>query len=72
VKEEYLDRIVPIGERHLQRTFQEFAVHYHRERNHQGLGNELIDRPTAQRRIGPVRRRQRVGGILSYDYRSAA
>jgi transposase InsO family protein len=72
VKEECLDRIVPLGEGHLRRTLDEFAVHYHRERNHQGLGNELIDRPTAQRPIGPVRRRRRVGGVLSYYYRSAA
>jgi hypothetical protein len=72
VKEECLDRIVPLGEGHLRRTLQEFAVHYHRERNHQGLGNELIDRPTAQPPIGPVRRRRRVGGVLSYYYRSAA
>jgi putative transposase len=72
VKEECLDRIVPVGERHLQRTLQAFAVHYHRERNHQGLANELIDRPTARRPNGPVHRRRRVGGILSYYYRSAA
>jgi hypothetical protein len=44
---------------------------YHRERNHQGLANELIDRPPAERRTGAVRRRQRVGGVLNY-YRSAA
>jgi transposase InsO family protein len=72
VKEECLDRIVPVGEGHLRRTLQEFAVHYHRERNHQGLGNELIHCPTAQRPMGPVRRRQRVGGVLGYYYRSAA
>jgi transposase InsO family protein len=72
VKDECLNRIVPLGERHLRRTLQEFATHYHHERNHQGLGNELIDAPVAQQRTGPVRRRQRVGGILSYYYRSAA
>jgi hypothetical protein len=32
----------------------EFVDHYHRERNHQGLGNELIDR---------VRQEQTIGGI---------
>jgi len=50
----------------------EFVVHYHGERNHQGLDNELIDQPTRQRASGPVRRRERVGGLLSYYYRAAA
>ena len=72
VKEECLNRIVPLGEQHLRRTLHDFTTHYHRERNHQGLANELIDTPTAQRTTGVVRRRQRVGGILSYYYRSAA
>jgi transposase InsO family protein len=72
VKEECLNRIVPLGERHLRKTLHEFATHYHCERNHQGLANELIDRPDALRPTGAVRRRQRVGGILSYYYRSAA
>jgi len=34
--------------------------------------NELIDGPAAQRDSGAVRRRQRVGEILSLYYRSAA
>jgi putative transposase len=72
VKEECLDLIVPLGERHLRRTLHEFAMHYHRERNHQGLANELIDGHPAEQTRGAIRRRQRVGGILSYYYRSAA
>jgi len=72
VKEECLKRIVPLGERHLRKTLHEFATHYHRERNHQGLANALIERPLAQRRMGAVRRRQRVGGILNYYFRLAA
>ena len=39
IKEECLDRVIPFGERHLRRTIAEFVEHYHRERNHQGLGN---------------------------------
>jgi len=35
--------------RHLRRTLREFVTHHHRERNHQGLANELIDGPAAQR-----------------------
>jgi len=72
VKEECLNRIVPLGELHLRKTLHEFAAHYHRERNHQGLANELIEPPAGQRPSGAIRRRQRVGGILSYYYRSAA
>jgi putative transposase len=72
VKEECLNRILPLGEWHLRQTLREFATHYHRERNHQGLANELIERPAAQRPMAAVRRRQRVGGILNYYYRSAA
>jgi transposase InsO family protein len=72
VKEECLNRIVPLGERHLRKTLHEFAMHYHRERNHQGLDDVLIERRSAQRTAGRVFRGQRVGGILSYYYRSAA
>jgi transposase InsO family protein len=71
VKEECLNRVIPLGERHFRRTLAEFVVHYHRERNHQGLGNELIDGIGTQPRSGRVRRRHRIGGLLSYYYRAA-
>ena len=45
-------------------------VHYHCERNHQGLGNELIDGMEVQPQNGRVRRRERVGGLFSYYYRA--
>jgi putative transposase len=72
IKEECLDRVLPLGEWHLRRLIREFVAHYHIERNHQGIGNALIDRPPAQAATGPIRRRQRVGGVLSYYYRAAA
>jgi putative transposase len=71
IKEECLDRIVPLGELHLRRLVREYVAHYHAERNHQGIGNALIDRPPPQPAVGPIRRRQRAGGILSYYYRAA-
>jgi putative transposase len=71
IKEECLDRIIPIGERHFRRALTEFVDHYHRERNHQGLDNALIDdstcRPTGRR----IRRRPRLGGLLNYYERAA-
>ncbi len=72
IKHECLNRVIPLGERHLRRTLADFVAHYHGERNHQGLDNELIDRPPQQRVGGPVRRRQRLGGLLSYYYQTAA
>ncbi|OOO01118.1 MAG: hypothetical protein USCGTAYLOR_02678 [Chromatiales bacterium USCg_Taylor] len=48
-------------------------VHYRAERNHQGLDNRLI-RPSTVVWLpqGPVRRRERLGGMLSYYQREAA
>jgi Integrase core domain len=68
---ECLDRIVPLGERHLRRTTHEFIAHYHDERNHQGIGNELITGPAPHQNAGRIRRRQRLGGLLNYYDRAA-
>ena len=42
IKEECLDRLIPIGKRHLRRAMAEYGEHYHQERNHQGLEDRLI------------------------------
>jgi hypothetical protein len=42
IKEERLDRLVPLGERHFRRAIAEFVAHHHHERNHRGL--EIGDR----------------------------
>ena len=55
IKHECLNRVIPVGERHLRRTIAEYVEHYHRERNHQGLANELIDGPSAIARDGRIR-----------------
>ena len=71
IKQECLSRVIPFGERHLRRTIAQYLEHYHRERNHQGLGNALIDDrthgPTGKR----IRRRPRLGGLLNYYERAA-
>jgi hypothetical protein len=67
IKEGCLDRIIPLGKRHLRRAVHEYVVHYHRERNHQSLGNAFIDGVEA-RSVGVIRRRPRLGGLLyCYD-----
>ena len=50
---------------------QDAVAYLHRERNHQGLDNALIDArphgPTGKR----IRRRSRLGGLLNYYERAA-
>jgi putative transposase len=72
VKSECLHRIVPLGEKHLRAALRAFMDHYHEERPHQGLGNQLIAPKTALREQGPVCCRQRLGGVLKFYYREAA
>jgi hypothetical protein len=52
IKTECLDRVVPLGERHLRHLLREFIDHYRAERNHQGIGNELLSgHPTDARAV---------------------
>ena len=67
IKEECLSRMILLGERHLRRAVTEYARHYHSERNHQGLNNELIIRSgTTAAATGPVKCHERLGGLLRY------
>jgi hypothetical protein len=70
MKEECLDRIIPIGDGHVRRAMSEFVAHYHRERNHQGLEYALIEGAPV-RGGGRVHRQSRLGGLLNF-YRRAA
>ena len=73
IKSECLDRMIFFGERSLRRAVAEFVRHYHGERNHQGLDNQLIEPDEAVgSRQGGVECRQRLGGMLNYYYRKAA
>ena len=71
IKSECLDRMVLVGERHLRRAVDEYMEHYHLERTHQGLGNELIA-GVPEHCGGAVQRRKRLGGLLNSYYREAA
>jgi hypothetical protein len=73
LKEECLHRMIFFGETPLRKAISEFLAHFHRERNHQGLDNRLIDGGEAiDRASGQVRCRKRLGGMLRYYYRVAA
>ena len=71
IKDECLDRIIPVGERHFRRAVAEFVAHYQRERNHQSLENELIQSAAVRVVTGKVRRRPRLGGLLNFYERAA-
>src|SRR5262249_10669401 len=64
---------VVAGESSLHRATAPFVLHYHQERNHQGLDNKII-RPefSPLPSTGPIRCRKRLGGMLNYYYREAA
>ena len=72
IKNECLNRMIFFGERSLRKATREFAAHYHRERNHQGLDNQLIEPDDrAESTFRAVECVQRLGGLLRF-YRSAA
>ena len=73
IKESCLNRIIFFGEESLRKAVQDFVAHYHGERNHQGLANQLISpEPDHLCNTGEVQRRERLGGMLNYYYRAAA
>jgi putative transposase len=73
VRTECLRRVIPRGEKHLRTILSEFQLHYHTERNHQGLGNELLTPlPANSNADGAIRCRERLGGVLKYYHREAA
>ena len=52
---------------------REYVEHYHRERNHQGLDNRLLQHALPPKRGATnVQRRDRLGGLLNFYYREAA
>ena len=71
-KSECLERMVLLGEGHLRAAVREFVHHYHEERPHEGLGNELIAPKATVIGTGQMKCRDRLGGVLKFYYREAA
>ena len=73
IKEECLDRMILFGDASLRRALREYAAHYHGERNHQGVGNQLLQPiATVSSTNEPIQCRERLGGMLNFYYREAA
>jgi putative transposase len=73
LKSECLDRMIFFGRKSLENAVREYVEHYHAERTHQGLDNELIepvDDPDSV--AGRIECRERLGGMLKFYHRRAA
>ena len=72
IKHECLDKMIYFGEDSLRNAVNEYLIHYHQERNHQGLENQLIiplEKPPDK--DAPIETVERLGGMLKH-YRRAA
>ena len=73
LKSECLDRMIFFGRKSLENALHEYVEHYHAERNHQGLGNELIEPVNDPDTVaGRIECRERLGGMLKYYHSRAA
>jgi transposase InsO family protein len=74
-RRECLDRILVLGQLHLERVLQEFAAHYNAERPHRGLRLARPSPRTSSSSVsggGAVRRRDRLSGLVDEYYREVA
>jgi putative transposase len=81
IKTECLDHFIVFGLRHFDYLCREFLVHYHKERPHQGLDNNLPDQTKKLGEIqllvddlpklGEIKCRKRLGGLLKSYSRAA-
>jgi transposase InsO family protein len=72
LKQECLQRLIFFGEASLRNAVSQFVDHFHHERNHQGLGNRIIEPgPEVGKPAGEIECRERLGSLLRYYCRKA-
>ncbi len=77
IKHECINNMIIFGEKNLRRFLKQYSEHYHFERNHQGIGNEIIESDNevllhSKKGEGEILKKERIGGLLNYYYRKAA
>jgi putative transposase len=73
LKEEALERIIFFDETALRNAVDQFLIHYHTERAHQGFDHQILQPgPEVGRKMGIMECRERLGGLLKYYHRQAA
>ncbi len=70
IKNEMLSQIVQYSEEELRFALREYVEYYHHERPHQRLGT-VVPFPANDVGSGPIRCRERLGGLLKSYYREA-
>jgi putative transposase len=70
VRYECLDWLLIVNQRHLERVLQTYFEHYNSERPHRAL-EFRSPTPAPRPAIGPIARRDRLGGLI-HEYRRAA
>lgn len=71
-RQECLDHLIIINERHLHSVLREYVDYYNTRRPHQGLGQSSPADSFASINIGKVYRREVLGGLINdYDRESA-
>jgi putative transposase len=71
IESECLGQMVFVGQASLDRAIAEYVAHYHDERSHQGIDNEIVSGVMPQR-LGQVEVKERLGGLLNCYHRRAA
>ena len=64
VKEECLGRLILFSEHSLRHAVKEYMIHYHTERNHQGMNNQLLRPLASVSTLDPIRSHERLAGML--------
>ena len=73
IKDECLLKLIFFGEKMLRNAVREYLLHYHEERNHQGVSNKIIlPGDEVGQGVGKIECQERLGGVLRYYHRTAA
>jgi transposase InsO family protein len=72
VREECLDQIIVLGERHLRYVLKQYVEYFMKRRPHQGLKQQVPDRREEFPTTGRIRCHQVLGGLINDYYREAA
>ena len=73
IKDECLLKLIFFGEKMLRNAVREYLLHYHEERNHQGVSNKIIlPGDEVGQGVGKIECQERLGGLLRYYHRKAA